>query len=303
MNYKRLFPNKQKRLALLNSLGFIPDKPMITLLYYIRTGKIMNWKNPQTYTEKLQWLKYYDRNPIYTEMVDKYKMKEFVTNRVGEGHIVPLLGCWECFDEIDFDQLPDSFVLKCNHDSGSVIICESKAEFDVEDAKKKLTSALSKDAYSFGREWPYKNVPRRIIAEKYLGAESNEMGFCLLDYKFFCFNGEPKVMYISNDKGNDPRTDFFDMDFHHLPIRMKDPNADVPPKKPKEFETMRELAKELSGGIPHLRVDFYVTNGSVYVGELTFFHNSGFTPIWPDEWNKKMGDWIELPQWHVISDD
>lgn len=240
----------------------LSDEDYLKKYYRARMKKELDLENPQTYTEKLQWLKCYDRKPVYTEMVDKFKMKEYVTSRIGEGHVVPLLGCWKRFDDINFDQLPDSFVLKCNHDSGSVVICENKTDFDFEEAKRKLMFALSKDHYAYGREWPYKNVPRRIIAEKYLGAENGMKGFSILDYKFFCFNGEPKIMYISNDRGNDPRTDFFDMNFRHLPIQMKDPNADVAPMKPKEFELMRDISKRLSEDIPHLRVDFLCSKWS-----------------------------------------
>lgn len=277
-------------------LSVIPDKIMIELEYYIRTGKRLSLSSPKTFTEKLQWLKLYDRKEIYTFMVDKVSMKRFVAQRIGKQYAVPLLGVWDTFDEIDFDGLPNQFVLKCSHDSGSVILCEDKSTFDYKAAKEKLEFHLKISEYLLGREWPYKNVRRRIIAEKFLKNNSSEKGFSIKDYKFFCFDGVPRVMYISNDRGDDPRTDFFDMEFKHLPIRMKDPNADEPPIKPERFEEMKRIAAMLSKGIPHLRVDFYEVGSRLYVGELTFFHNSGYTPIEPKEWDLRLGNWIKLPK-------
>jgi hypothetical protein len=191
--------------------------------------------------------------------------------------------------------LPNQFVLKCTHDSGSIIICNQKDTFDEKAAKESLDFHLRSDGYILGREWPYKNVPRKIIAEPLLINNDYEIDFGVKDFKFFCFGGEPKLMYISNDKSDDPRTDFFDMDFNHLPIRMKDPSADCIPQKPSNFDEMKQIAGKLSEGIPHLRVDFYTLNSKIYVGEMTFFHNSGFTAVQPEEWDLKMGEWIVLP--------
>lgn len=296
MDYKKIFRNKKVRLYILNMLSIVPDKIMIEIEYFIRTGKRLSLETPQTFTEKLQWLKLYDRKRIYTFMVDKVSMKRFVAKKIGKQYVVPLLGAWDSFDDIDFDTLPDQFVLKCSHDSGSVILCEDKSKFDYNSAKEKLEFHLKISEYLLGREWPYKNVKRRIIAERFLKNNSEEKGFSIKDYKFFCFDGVPKVMYISNDRGDDPRTDFFDMEFKHLPIRMKDPNADQPPVKPERFEEMKRIAAILSKGIPHLRVDFYEVGAKLYVGELTFYHNSGYTPIEPKEWDLMLGKWIKLPQ-------
>jgi hypothetical protein len=189
--------------------------------------------------------------------------------------------------------LPEKFVIKCTHDSGVVIICNDKKKFDYESAKKKVNKDLKRKYFYIWREWPYKNVKPRIIIEKLLVDKDND---ALTDYKFFCFNGEPKIMYISHDAGKNPTTDFFDMNFNHLDIKMKDPNSLKMPDKPEKFEEMIELSKKLSKGIPHLRVDFYLINGKIYFGELTFYHNAGFSHIYPDRWNKQLGDWIKLPK-------
>lgn len=293
-DYKKIITNKNTRLRILNFLKFIPDKLLLKVEYKLRIGKKLNLESPKYFTEKLQWLKLYDRKDIYTQMVDKYHAKQFLAEKIGEQYVVPTLGCWSHYDEIDFSLLPDKFVLKCTHDSGSVILCDDKTTFNHAEAKKKLEFHLKNDEYILGREWPYKNVPRRIIAEVKLD-EGDGKGFTIKDYKFFCFNGEPRVMYISNDRGDDPRTDFFDMNFQHLPIHMKDPNADILPDKPAQFEKMKEIAAILSDGIPHLRVDFYAVGEKIYVGEMTFFHNSGFTSVQPEEWDLRMGEWITLP--------
>ncbi len=295
MDYKKIISNKYTRLRILNCLGFVPDKAMLKLEYRLRIGKKLDLTEPKYFTEKLQWLKLYDRKDEYTKMVDKYEMKHFVEKNIGSQYVVPTLGCWNSFDEIDFSQLPNRFVLKCTHDSGSVMICDDKKIFDYGVAKKHFDFHIKNDEYLLGREWPYKNVPRRIIAEPKLDETSDGNGFVIHDYKFFCFDGVPKVMYISNDRGVNPRTDFFDMEFNHLPIHMKDPNSDILPEKPIMFEKMKKLAMILSKGIPHLRVDFYVIKDKIYVGELTFFHNSGFVSVQPEEWDLQMGEWIQLP--------
>lgn len=296
MDYKKIITNKKTRLKILNLLSIVPDKIMVKIEYRIRLGTKLDLQNPRTFTEKLQWLKLYNRKPIYTTMVDKYAAKQFISDIVGSEYIVPTLGVWGQFEDIDFSALPSQFVLKCTHDSGSIVVCNDKNKLNMDEIKKHFHFHLNNDEYILGREWPYKDVPRRIICEPLLADIDAGVGSTIKDYKFFCFNGEPKVMYISNDRGDDPRTDFFDMDFNHLPIRMKDPNADIPPQLPDCFDVMKKISKKLAHGIPHLRVDFYVVNNKPYVGELTFFHNSGFTAIKPEEWNVKLGEWIELPK-------
>ena len=226
----------------------LPDSLYIRLKYFQHFKKFPNLRNPKTFNEKLQWLKLHDRNPEYTKMVDKYEAREYIKEKIGEEYLIPLLGVWDSFDEIDFDSLPQQFVLKCTHDSGGLVICKDKSKLDIESARKKINKSLKNNYYWQGREWPYKNVKPRIIAEKYMVDEETKRRTgieCLVDYKFFCFNGEPKIMYYSMDKAEDPRTDFFDMEYNHLKMRMKDPNSDEIPLKPQGFEEMKALARIL----------------------------------------------------------
>lgn len=275
----------------------IPDRVWIQIKYRHIFKKFCDLKNPQTFNEKLQWLKLYERRPDYTTMADKYKVKEYVSNRISEEYVVPILGGpWECFEDIDFDKLPNQFVLKTNHDCGGVVVCKDKNTFDRIKAKKKLSAHLKNNYYLRFREWPYKKISPLIFAEKYIEDESGEE---LRDYKFFCFNGEPKLMYIATDRTSETeetKFDFFDMDFNHLPFTNGHPNASVIPNRPTCFEVMKELAAKLSKGIPHVRVDFYEANGNVYFGEFTFFHFSGLVPFNPEEWDNRIGKWITLPE-------
>ena len=272
----------------------LSDKAYLSICYKLSMGEKLNLENPVTFTEKLQWLKIYDRKPEYTRMVDKYEAKKFIAEKIGEKYIIPTLGVWDHFDDIDFDNLPEQFVLKCTHDSGGLVIVKDKAKMDKTAARRKIEKCLKKNYFYSAREWPYKDVKPRIIAEKYM--ENDAGAGELTDYKFFCFGGVPKIAYVSKDISDDPRTDFFDMNFEHLPIKMRDPNAETPPEKPETFEEMRNIARVLSAGCAHLRVDFYEVNKRIYVGELTFYHCSGMTPIKPEEWNYRLGSWIQLPQ-------
>lgn len=270
---------------------FWPDALWLKVLYRAKLHRKLNLNNPIRFTEKLNWLKLHDHNPIYTSLVDKYEVKQIIKEMFGDQMVIPLYGVWEHFDDIDFDILPNQFVLKCTHDSGRFCICKDKEKFDFKKAKEKMELSLKNNFYWWTREWPYKHVKPRIIAEKYM--TDNECD-ALTDYKFFCFNGVPKMMYISKDVSAEPRTDFFDMEWNHLPFRMKDANADVMPKKPELFDEMKKIAMTLSQGIPHVRVDLYVINGIIYFGEMTFFHNSGIFSITPDEWDYKIGEWLDL---------
>ena len=270
------------------------DAGYLKLLYKYKMKKPLDLEHPTTFNEKLQWLKLYDRRPEYTTMVDKYDVKNYVASIIGEEYVIKTLGVWDKFEDIDFDSLPDRFVLKCTHDSGGIVICRDKSVFDKKKAEKIIKHSLRRRYYFGGREWPYKNVPPRIIAEEYLEDCNAGSERVLTDYKFFCFGGKPEFMYISDDKGSDPHTDFFDMNYNRLDMRLRDPNSETPPEKPICFEKMKELSAILSEGIPHLRVDFYQVNGRVYVGELTFFHCGGFVPFSPDSWNTVIGDMIDL---------
>jgi len=270
---------------------WLPDRQLLHLMYLTRMGKRLNLKNPRTFNEKLQWLKLHNRKPEYTRMVDKYEAKKYVAEKIGEEYIIPTLGVWERFDDIDFDSLPDQFVLKCTHDSGGLVIVKNKSKLDRDAARNVIERCLKKQYYLQNREWPYKNVKPRIIAEKYMvDAISAE----LRDYKFFAFNGSVELMFIATDRGTDTRFDFYDSEFQHLSIVNGYPNASKEIGKPANFEKMKLLAGQLSVGIPHLRVDFYEVNGKVYFGELTFFHWSGMVPFEPESWDLKLGELIDL---------
>ena len=274
---------------------FFSDKLYLKIIYRGRMGKKLNLCNPQSFNEKLQWLKLYDRRPVYTTMVDKYAAKDYVSNIIGEEYIIPTIGVWERPEEIDWNKLPNQFVLKCTHDSGGLVICRDKYKLDIKCAVQKLNNSLKNNFFLAAREWPYKNVPRRIIAEQYMeDTETKE----LRDYKFFCFNGVPKALFIATDRQNreEPYFDFFDMDFNHLDMRHGHPNAPHLPEKPKCFEEMKVLAAKLSKGYPHIRVDLYEVNGKVYFGELTLFHHTGMVNFEPEKWDDIFGSWLDLSQ-------
>ena len=272
----------------------IPDIAYIKLIYYKHFGCLPNLKNPKTFNEKLQWLKLYNRKPEYTMMVDKYAVKQYVSEKLGSEYIIPTLGVWYKVDDIDIGQLPEKFVLKWNHDSGSVIICKDKNRFDVEQAKNKLRKFEKHNGYNYGREWPYKNVKPCIIAEKYM--EDDETGD-LADYKVHNFNGIPKVILVCRDRFKDAglTEDFYSDKWEHLDVkRPNHPNGeDIP--KPAELEEMLELSRKLSKDIPFVRTDFYTINHKVYFGEITFFPASGFERFIPESFDKEMGDWINIP--------
>ena len=264
-------------------------------MYRIQMGRELNLENPQTYTEKLQWLKLNDHRPEYTRMVDKFAAKEYVAEKIGSEYVIPLLGVWDRVEDIDFEKLPQQFVLKTTHDSGGLVICKDKAKLDIPAAKRKLRHFQKRNYYDHNREWPYKHVLHRIIAEGYM--EDTAQGE-LRDYKFFTFGGEPKVLYIAQGRGRGEPTvaDFFDMEFNHLPFTIDHDMATMPPEKPKNFELMKKLAATLSEGTPQLRVDFYEVDGKVYFGEMTFFHCSGMEAFHPESWDQKFGDWVILPE-------
>lgn len=277
-----------------NWLRWMPDKPYLHILYRTFTGKKLNLKNPTTYNEKLQWLKLYDRNPVYTKMVDKYDAKQIVAEKIGKEYIIPTLGVWNHPEEIDFDALPEKFVLKTTHDSGGIMIIDKREGYDRNKINAFFNKRLTHSTYEIQREWPYKDVPKRIIAEQYMEDEKTHE---LRDYKFFCFDGEVKCMFIATDRQSDKPTafDFFDPEFHWMDLRHGHPNAEVQPEKPINFELMKQLAAKLSEGLPQVRVDLYEINGKVYFGELTFFHHGGIVPFDPEQWDHTFGDWIKLP--------
>lgn len=269
------------------------DRTFIKLEYLSGMGHFPDLENPKTYNEKLQWLKLNDIHEEYTQLVDKYEAKEYVRNILGDDYIIPTLGVWDSFNEIDLDKLPNQFVLKTTHDSGGVVVCPDKSKLDIAKAKKKLEKSLKNNFFYEHREYPYKNVKPRILAEKFMVDES---GTELKDYKFFCFNGKCKMLFIATDRPFDTRFDFYDTQFKHLPFKQGHPLASKEIKKPKGFEKMVEIAEKLGKGFPHVRVDLYDINGQIYFGELTFFHFSGNVPFEPDIWDRTIGDWLELPK-------
>lgn len=272
---------------------WIPDEKYLKRLYKKKMHKELNLDNPKTYNEKLQWLKLYDRNPLYSNLVDKFEVKKYVASIIGEKYIIPTLGIWNKYSEIDFDKLPDQFVLKCTNDSGGIAICHKKSDFNKKKQKLRLTLYGKRNFYYRSREWPYKNVKQRIIAEEYM--EDNKYHE-LRDYKFFCFNGIPKIMFVATNRQGEGETyfDFFDMHYNHLNIINGHPNAPKTPEKPINFDKMIELSQKLSKDIPHVRVDFYEVNGKVYFGEMTFYHWSGLVPFEPEKWDKVLGDYISI---------
>lgn len=292
-NVKDLFLTALKKLLLV-----IPDSLYLKMVYRIKMGKKLNLRHPKSFNEKIQWLKLYDRNPFYTSLVDKIEVKKIVADTIGEKYVLPTLGVWERFDDIDFDALPNQFVLKTNHGGGStgVVICKDKNEFDIEKARVKLEHSLRTDAYTSLREWPYKNVKRRIFAEPFVVDEATGE---LRDYKFFCFGGVPKALFVATDRqknGEEVKFDFFDIEYNHLPIKQGHQNAQFTPEKPSCFDEMKKIAARLSEGIPQVRVDLYEANGNVIFGEMTFSHFGGVVPFQPDSWDNTFGSWINLPE-------
>lgn len=280
--------------ALKRCAWILPDRGYVFLNYIRNLHRIPNLRNPKTFNEKLQWLKLHDRRPVYTTMADKVESRAFIEERAGAGLTVPLLGVWDSFDDIDFARLPDRFVIKCSHDSGGLVVCADKSHLDMDGVRKRITKSLESNYYFQNREWPYKDIKPKVFAEEYLEEAPGEN---LWDYKFFCFGGRPKVMYMckEHDSPEALREAFFDMEGRFLELEMDAPRPETPPELPPCFGEMERLAAILSEGVPFLRVDFFYVKGRVYAGELTFFHCGGFAPVKPREWDLRLGSWIELP--------
>lgn len=292
MNIKQIFYKVRGHIAIW-LVDILPDATYLRWVFAARLGYPLNLKNPQTFNEKLQWLKLYDKHPEYTKMVDKVEAKKYVASIIGEKYIVPTIGVWNSVDEIDWDKLPNQFVIKAAHDSGGVVICRDKSILDIDEAKKKLAGAGKKDYTKYNKEYAYHNVPHRFIAEQLL---DNGHDKDIPDYKFFCFDGIPKFLFVATGRQlHDTRFDFYDTDFHHLPVKNGHPNADIIPKKPENFSEMLDVASRLSKGLKEVRVDLYNINGKIYFGELTFCHWSGFVPYDPIEWDYKFGKYLKLP--------
>lgn len=272
----------------------IPSAPYLKLLYRVRTGKKLDLKHPKTFNEKLQWLKLYDHRPEYPALVDKARVKDIIAKRIGEQYIIPTLGIWDRAEEIDFDSLPDRFVLKCTHDSGSILVCRDKASFDREKAKASLRKSLKTDWYWPGREWAYKSVKPRILAEAYLEPEDLTEG--LRDFKFMCFDG--RVAFSSTaTRRFDPNgmcLTFHDRDWNRLPFERDHPAEKELLPRPECYDDMVRVAEELSRGMPFARVDLYQEKGRVYFGEITLYPANGTAQFQPEEWDLKWGELLKL---------
>ena len=275
-----------------NLMSILPDRFYVSLKYFYRFHKFPNLKNPKTYNEKLQWMKLNDHNELYHTLADKYEVKKYVDNLIGSEYVIKTLGVYDSFDEIDFNSLPDRFVLKCTHDSGGLVICKDKSKLDKENARKIIESSLKTNYFYHSREWAYKDLKPRIIAEEYIETRNGD----LPDYKFFCFDGKARALYVATGRHTESGVcfDFFDENFNHLPFYNSHPNSKNKIDKPTGFDKMTELAEKLSVGMPHVRVDLYDIDGKVYFGEYTFYHMSGFQPFKPEEWDYTFGSWIDL---------
>jgi hypothetical protein len=255
--------------------------------------KKLNLLDPSTFNEKLQWLKLHDRNPIYTSLVDKYEVRKFIEKTIGREYLVPLLGVYDKVEDIDFSSLPDQFVLKPTHTSGNVIICRDKAKLDIVLTNKTLVKWLKREYFWYQREWPYKNIKPRIICEELLVDEKQED---LIDYKILCFNGVPKCLFLCLDRRSESglKVDFYDLDWNPLPFERHYPRSGRIINKPDCLDEMLELSRKLSKDIPFVRVDFYVVNGQIKFGELTFYPGSGFEEFTPESYDYLLGSWMDL---------
>lgn len=269
----------------------LPDSLYLKILFRLKVGYKLNLKTPKTFNEKMSWIKLYDRQPLYTRLADKYEVKQYVAERIGGRYVVENYLVAENWDEIDFDKLPNQFVLKCTHDSGGAFVCRDKQQFDFEQVRQKMMANLQCNYFYPGREWPYMNIKPRIIADRYL---DDHTGNELRDYKFWCFNGRPTYMYCTI-KGANIFENFYDMQFRPVKIDHGFPRHQPEFERPKNFELMKELATKLSEGIPFVRVDFFDVDEKIYFGEFTFYDWGGMKPF-GDDWDQRLGELIQLPQ-------
>ena len=289
------------RTRVLIKLGYydsLSDEEFLKKVFPKYMGYPLDLENPKTFSEKLQWLKVNYRDPIQTVMVDKHEAKNFIAQRVGEQYIIRTLAVWDSVEDIDFDALPNQFVLKCTHDSGGIVICKDKSSLDREAAKAKLSASLQRDYSRIAREWPYKDVPRRIIAEEYLSELGNNE---ILDYKMYCFHGEPKITVVCSDRFSKTgtRMNFYDIDWKPMGIHFGHyPPLSTEFLRPETYDEMLRLAMELSKDCPFLRVDFYEIKGRLYIGELTFYPGAGLEQFRPITKDYELGEWLHLETVH-----
>ena len=270
------------------------DKFYLSVLWKMKMGYELDWKHTKTFNEKLQWLKLYDRNPLYTTLVDKYRVKQWVTEKIGEQYVIPTLAVYNSVDEIDLDKLPEKFVLKCNHDSGSVVICKDKSTFNLKTAKRKLDTALKKNFYWEAREWPYKNVKRCVFAEHFLEEPNSDD---MIDYKMMVFHGKVKCSFTCTNRRSKegPHVTFYDTGWEKMPFERHYPAEVEPIQKPVSYGQMVDFAERLSESVPFSRVDFYEIKGIPYFGEITLYPGGGFEEFSPVKWDYEIGEWIKLP--------
>lgn len=279
--------------ALIKSFpSVMDDETYLKIRFKYRMGYDLNLNNPRSFNEKLNWLKIHDRKSIYTIMVDKLAVKNYVSQRIGFNHVASLFGVWERYEDIDFRSLPNQFVLKCSHNCGDIVICKNKAEYDYDFAKRQFDKALKRNAFWSDREWPYKDVRPLIIAEKYI--ESNTA--VLVVYKFFCFNGEPFIVQVvNNDKTPNETINYYDLNWHMLEVRQNYPNSKEHVAKPKKLSEMIEMCRLLSCGLPFVRVDLYLDkNDWIYFSEYTFYSDSGSEKFYPNKWDLILGDMLDI---------
>ena len=281
-------------------LNWMKDETYLKIAYWCKMGKKLNLQNPVTFNEKLQWLKLNNQNPEYTNVVDKYEVRNYIEKKIGKEYLNPLFGVWDNIDNINFDKLPNQFVLKCTHDSGGLVICKDKTELDICKTKKKIKKSLKYNYYWGQREWIYKNIKPKIICEKFLVQNDGDE---LRDYRFFCFNGEPKFITVDFsiiDKKK-TRRNLYDLHWNLMDAEISYPKeTNIRVDKPKKLEEMIELSKKLSTGFPHTRVDFYYIDNRIIFGEITFFHQSGMGKISPEEFDKTIGGWLEIPKYEEV---
>ncbi len=275
--------------------GIIKDETYLRVAFTEKVGYSPNFDHPKSFNEKIQWLKMHDHNPTYIKMVDKVEVKEWVSNRIGSDHVITTLGIWNSFDDIDFGILPYKFVLKCTHDSGGVYICKDKDRMDYSELKRIFKPKLNHNFYGYGREWPYKMIKPRMMAEEFIQTNSTENNGILMDYKLMCFNGKVRCIFVCTGRYSNEglHVTFFDDNWNRLPFERKYPSSKEDLDKPKNLDLMLKIARKLSYGIPFVRVDLYEVNNRVYFGEMTFYPGSGFEPFYPIEWDYKLGKWID----------
>ncbi len=299
MNLSQMFkllrnPNAALRAIFsIGALDFLPDSLYLRLLFPLRVGYPLNLTHPKTFNEKLQWLKLHDRKPEYKKYVDKYAVRDYVRETVGEQYLVPLLGVWDSVEEIDFVSLPNQFVLKTTHDSGGVVICKDKRTFDIPAAKKKLWRHLKTNLYKAGREWAYKGVPRKIIALQYLEDTNGQLD----DFKIFCFGGKPKFIMVDFDRFTNLKRNLYSLDWEYLPFTFEEPTThpEIEIPRPAQLEEMLRIASELSTGFAHIRVDLFTVGNAIFFGELTFYNDSGFARFHPENYDARVGEYLKLP--------